>query len=1233
MKKTSMLKPVCLMIAIALTSQSFTSWAQTSSNVPTTENLISSEELSLAQKDGLNLAEQIDEIESGSLKNKPLKDFDLFKLADQSITVFNKSGENKTYQLNDYTVNLPQVVYTDLKIYFDETKKTLVFEALVGTNKNGENGTVVARQVIPNMDIAGLVRDEEIITLIDKSGKIHAIDFGYVVDQLFKSPIPVFQNLWEPLTNQNLNTQKIKLQYLTLGTRPFTDQEIKETSILPLDPQGKPRIKAGDLSVEIIDEKTQTRELVGVFSRSVMHEQMATGAQQLQLMSLLLNPDNEKIQLAMGIINDIEKNENIAKNQDLNPESMPLVIKKVFQQLKTTQIESLKNVTQIHNQKKMRTTGDLSLPSWRRDFETISQNLKNQNPDIDETLMAKNWPQGVKPLDNSPLLQEKNQPSRITKMLSGLQEQKNLNRLSALFSGASITYLGLPYAIDHYATLEQIKTLSWIYTHFYPAILKDSLYRTPLLLSTVSLIAIWPITVAISSIAGKAFQTMSDRLQNSKSVFAQRIRDIAKTWGPLNNWQRITTYGLRMYAWLMYPYWRVVSTMLRQKTFFTALENGVNPFTLVKKNSDLGKRFQIDQDTRIGLNSVFANQKTIEDKTYLNSALISAQAEERKKLENMSWALATLIVSEKNGYDPATFALIAGRKIAIDQQQIQNILSDPQIKAQWEITADQLLNQYLKLSESNEMIRKLSDAELLTRMHQTAQEISDKIQKQPDIIRKMQSLRLKFKTKARAFNQAALKIGLEEHQVLKSTFVNEDIAKQVKQEFTIDHLMVVLIVGFYGDRADFSNPQQLAADPNGVLWTSQAHWNDIFLNTFAHFFVSGSNMVLVLQKMKAQMAQSYRPIEDYLYVSRERTEPFFTGTKNWLKEVSNPMNADLGSVMLKRFSKKFKTFTAGLTMSLGIRTALQTSTLGFAKAFSIASHAYVFNFFAAYWYYGYIWEPIQVGNMLESKRIEKQNETLKQARFDLSQGNFQKGASELLKLYFDNNPEDLKNLELQMLQLINESDFKKAVLQKKSLRLDSIEQENYYFGLLTQLAIAQKNNNADKIELAKNSLIKLLAQDQMLNSNQLAELSSEGLLMFSVAHPPVYTSAHKTISWLTTWIGAVGSTILAIPLSVVLTTDSLMSDPVFIGKWMTASLTLYGVSYMVLSKKMILKYIDFYKTKVAPTGFGQIVSQLKNVVSANMSDYKNRSYQTAKTNLQSRQDLRAPILSCEGLFR
>ncbi|MFN3696322.1 MAG: hypothetical protein ACK4VO_02680 [Pseudobdellovibrio sp.] len=1228
---------ICFILIFGMISQSFASWPQNKSNPTDSAISINPQDLAEAQLDATQLANAITEIENGSLKNRSIQEFDQFRLANQSIIIFDKNGSSTTYQLNDFNVRIPQVIFTDLKIHFDETKNELIFEALVGANKNGENGTVVARQIIPNMKIAALVRDPEIISFIDDTGRLHAIDFGYLTEQVFKSPIPVFQNLWMPTKTDNHTISRFKLKYLTLGTKPYSEQEINESSILPLDPKGRPLIKAGDLAIEGINTDTNERQLVGIFSRSVMHEQMAIGSQQLQLMSMLLNPDNEKIQSALDIIQKIEQNEKIANEQDLDLKKMPLVIKKVFQQLRTSQLQSLDNANQNNLKNQKRVTGQLDLKNWHRDYQTIYNNMIQQQPDIDESLIEKNWPQGVKPLQGPVLLNDNKKQSRISKTLIDLQTKKNLNRLSGLFAGLGLSYLVLPYAIDHSTTVEQIKTISWIYENFYPAILKDSMYRTPLLLSTVSLIAIWPVSVALSAVAGKAFNTLSDRLQNSQSEMARKVRDIAKKWGPLNDWQRITTYGLRLYAWLMYPYWRVIASMLRQKTFFTALENGINPFTLIKKKSELGQKFNLERDVRIGLNNIFAKQADLDQKTNLNVALISAKTAERKKIENMAWALATIIVSEKNGFDPATLALLAEEKIQINQKQINQILSDPKIKKQWELTADRILSQSIQFIESGDLTKTISDSELLSKMYENAQQIADEIKKQPELIQKLNSLRYAFKNKARRFNQAALKIGVEEHAILKSVIASEDVAKQVKQEFTIDHLMVVLIVGFYGERTDLSNPSQLAADPKGFLWTSQAHWNDIFLNTFAHFFVSGSNMVLVLQKMKSHTAQSYRPIEDFLYVSRDRAEPFFTGTKNWIKEVANPIKADLGSIMIKRFNKKFQTFTAGLTMSLGVRTMLQASTLGFGTALSMATNAYIFMFFAAYWSYGFIWEPIQVGNMLESERIRQQNEVLKQARIDISQGDFQKGAHEILNLYFENNPEDLRLLELQIAQHINEHEFKNFLSQKNSLRINHTEQENHYFGLLSQMALALKENDLAKIQMTRNLLIQLIQKDQKLDQQKLQELSAQGLLMFSVAHPPVYTSANAMISWLTTWIGAVGSTILAIPLSVILTTQSLMSDPIFIGKWIAASIALYGVSYLALSKKMNLKYIDFYKTKVASTKVGQLINQLSSEAISKYEQSKNQKYQKENARLidekiYNSQSTQKIIMRCEKLF-
>jgi|GEM_PF-6215459 len=1132
----------------------------------------------------------ISEIENNLLLNKPNYHFDLFHLANQRIEIYNGQNTALIYNLNEYQIELPTLAYTQSKIYYNKETSELIIEATRGANNEGGSGTLVARHIITNLKLKTWTHDAELVILFDQEGRLSAIDKNYLVDQAFKAPIPLFQNLWKHTLTESANFSEaaFKVSFLTRGTNPDILNNRTTDSVIPLDHKQKPYLNAGDIYIEStnLDSKKTT---VGIFSRDVIYEKIIQDYKILTYMAALANPQPETIEHIEGILKEIE-NKSTQLKAAVYKEQMNPLFKQVLSQFRKEQIDTLLNRTKSVSEAQSRVFDPLTdTADWSKDFKDLVARAQQTQTDpaaIKSTIDTESdWFQYLEKAkeNNKSPLSEKAE-TRLHKFTRTIKKGLNLKTLGVFFSVTSVTYLSLPFLHDAAIMQEQIKALSWFYEMAYPDILKDATYRVPLLLSTVSLMALWPEAVALSALAGKAFKKMATKLTaTDQSKWAKTVRDLARQWGDLNNWQRITSLGMRIYAYLIYPYWRVlVDLVLRQKTFFTALENGLNPFEKIIKNSALGEKFGLTKDQRIGLNSILTSNQKIEQRSHQNLQLQSALKDQKNQSEKIAWTLATAIAAEKYQIDPATLMLLAEEK-EITMESLDDIFNSKVKKEKWKLLANEI---NIVLSEMSSNLNSNLDLDLkdlsaneMQKLYSKISSVSDKIMKLNSVQLKLRSLNYQFKNSAKKFVKAALMIGKNDFKFLKSVYTNEFVSKQVQQEFTVDHAMVVGIVAFYGDRANLTKPEQLAADASGFLWTSKAHWYDVFLNTFAHFFMSGASMALVFQKPKTQLSRNYEPKEHYIYSAVDREQGLRSATYHWIKDVANPLKADLGGIMIKRFFKRFTTFTAGLTMSVGLRTALYSAQLGTTKALLLAKGAWLFNFFAAQWFYGWIWDPVQRGNQLESERFSENQEKLKAAQYKLNRGDPTEALAEIMALYIKENPQDLLTIQKQVLAASPEL---KSIINLTSVHKVSV-QESVYFGLLLNLSYALAEQNSEKILDAKNKLINYSSQGVFTDSEDLKKLSAQNLLKFSISNPPVYTTPNRVLSWITTSIGAVGSTILAIPLSVTLTNHQLMGDHLYLLKWVGISLSAYAISYILLSKNMAEKYVDLYKNKLKPT--------------------------------------------------
>lgn len=1117
----------------------------------------------------------ISQIENNSLINVPNQKFDLFHLANQRIEIYNGHVEPTVYNLNEYQIELPTLAYTQVKVFYSKDTGELIIEATRGANNEGKNGTLVARHIISNLKLKTWATDQELVVLFDQEGKLSVVDKNYIVEQAFKSPIPVFQNLWKMQASEAHSDLKFEASFLTRGTNPEILNNTNAASVIPLDHQQKPYLNAGDIYIsatDAVDKKTT----IGVFSREVVYEKIIQDYKILSYMAALTNSQTETLSQVENILKEIENKSAQLQIAEYKEQTNPL-FKQVLSQFRQEQLNVLLKRSQNIADVKSRVFDPLTdTADWSKDFQEIVEKVKKQQTESEASLPAseveKNWFQYLEKQKGNELIAKKNE-TRLQKFTTTLKKGLSLKNLGVFFSVTTVAYLSLPFIHDAAVIQEQVKAISWFYENAYPDILKDATYRVPLLLSTVSLMALWPEAVALSALAGKSFKKMAAKISDSdQSKWAKTVRDLARQWGDLNNWQRINSLGMRIYAYLIYPYWRVVvDLVLRQKTFFTALENGLNPFEKILKDSPLGKKLGLIKNERIGLNSITANAQKIEQKSHQNLKLQSALKEQKNQTEKMAWTLATAVAAEKYQIDPATLMLLAEEK-DISIESIESIFKSEDKKAKWKLLASEI-NSTLAEMNSKQDLSELSP-ENMQELYSKISAVSNKIMKLGAARQKIYTLNNQFKNGAKKFVKSALMIGKNDFKFLKSVYTNEFVSKQVQQEFTVDHAMVVGIVAFYGERANMDKPDQLAADANGFLWTSKAHWYDIFLNTFAHFFISGSSMALVFQKPKALQAENYRPKEHYIYSAADREQGLASATYRWIKDVANPLKADLGGIMIKRFFKRFTTFTAGLTMSVGLRTVLYSSQLGVTKAFLLAKSAWLFNFFAAQWFYGWIWDPVQRGNQLESERFSENAEKLKAAQFKLNRGNIAEGLSDMMALYIQENSRDLLTVQKQVLAASPE-------LKLKSVTKIT-HQESIYFGLIINLANALSEKDLTKIGEAKSTLVSYLGKENSENIDELRKLSAQNLLKFSITNPPVYTTPNKVLSWITTTIGAVGSTVLAIPLSVVLTNHQLMGDHMYILKWVGISLSAYAISYILLSKNSAQKYVSFYQTKIKP---------------------------------------------------
>lgn len=1168
----------------------------------------------------LNILSFSNELESGELFNKDPKAFDVFKLADQRVEIYQKGKVAAEFSLNDHRIDKPTLSYTKLTPRYNPETKELIFEASRGQNNQGEGGVLVARHIIPNVDMVAMNHDKEILSFVDSEGKLHAIDMGYVISQVFNNPIPTFRNLWAAQNNIRLSRGNVELSYITRGVRPVSD-ELSAEAVVPRNKNGEVEFTAGDLLVRYTDGSGE--KLLGVFSRQVTYKKIQEGSSLLSIFGALLSPTQETTKFFaqnQALLESIVQTNSESVMKALNASS-PLQNIEVGQ-LKTllSRVQSIEffsenrfdKFTQAEWNADYKRYKEISTDTAKLEFLAKHAHLLQEKAVGDEYKkiyadaitdflgdlesqkriaqpdgLAKSWQVLTEPASDNDLFAKKDRANKAKQTESGRKAEW---KFIGVVAAGLATYLGGAMVIPNVEAFQQISAISWIYEHIYTDVMKDASYKYPLSYSILSLVGIWPAALALSLAFEKTLKAVNHTFKNSNSALALFVRDFQRTWGELSDWQRIISLGMRAYSFVVFPYVRVaVESLMQQKAFFSAYENGINPLKRIPKDSELARKVGLEKGGFVGLNNPLARGEKKIAEVEKKKAVQSELAMQKQRLESLSWMLATMAVAEKSGIDPASLLQVSENKAT--PEQIKEIFSNPEKQRKAELINQAVLDQ-LKESKS---LAELSDIkqlspEKIAEYYLAAKEAAEKINAQSAIAQKAKLRWKKIKAApVNALNFLFLENGKADAKFLRSIITNNFVSNQVKQEFRNDHLMVVLLTAFVGDRADLSNPKSLTADRNGFLFTSHEHNYDMAINTFAHFFVSGASLALVFQKLRALQETNYLPKEDFEFMSRQREEGFLRGLKSWFTvdyanredKPKNPLKrgvhfmyhvgteADFGGIMVKRVSKRLSTIQAGVTMAVVLRTMVGGQDLGTAMS------AWALMFIAGHWFYGWVWDPVQRGNQMTEERIEKLDRELKEHRFELSRAlkesdweRADRAYQKIVRLYEKFNAKDVGRLKALL-----QTELGKITPTKPNTLAPS---EMQYLGLIARLAKANHDKNQPEFDRTIELLRKVIVEKQGYDKAEVAKLNAQSILEFTRTNPPIYTHPNKFLSEFFTWNGAVWSTYLYIPLSIMLFSAEDLSVQSLV-KWLFISTGLYASAWALLGRTPWLAYEKAYK--------------------------------------------------------
>ena len=880
---------------------------------------------------------------------------DSFYLINQDLAY--KDISVPLYSLSDSPLNL---TYDHLD-YIIEGNDFIV----IGTFRGKE----IARHIFRGIGIHSFIIDNEILFAVTREGQLHAIDTVFLKRNVFKGPIPVFQNL---LTNTNFKTP-LFMNFWTRGLPPSIVSNINEdsSSIFPHDRNGKIFFSGGDLVLHRGPKGNS--KAFAILSRQVLAQKIEEKLEELVIRSSITSTEVFE-NLDPKLLAKFESQINMQVSaDDLSQLAIRSVPSESIKRL-IAQADRLTSENRLYDK--------ASLNEWIGSYQILrKQALKNSKKISENVNLSENWQALLSSAmnDGKPLMQK-----------PGFFKKYGLT-MAALTGVASS--IGFVYLTDAQSVMV---ALDYLYAHAVPPILKISEWRFPLLASVTSLISIIPLVQAVAWLSPYTMMTVSKGLKKVSKTLSNAIWNVATTWKSLDIWQRIVTMGARVYSIISVAMWNHLGTILNQPQLFRTLKLGLNPFEQIKKNSALGKKINLSEDMALGVNNPFLNKADLEKISIKQQQSSQYITQENLKTRHKAFQLIALTLYQNEEIDPASLAMILSNNSQtdfLDAKQFKDLTNEKQ--KEWLALTEIIVKDWIEIASNNDQLFDNISAEDFLLMYQKAKEKINKYKNLSGFKKRLVIFKDQTNRLLRKFKQDTLLLGVSDARLLKTVYADSFVSDQVKKTFVSDHILVAALPAFWGDRADPTNAMIPGGNADGSdrnlltfrpsdgslanFWTNPEHMMDIWLNVTAHFFGGAAKQILLYQGEPIVEETNYLPAETFLINQKPATEGLLIGSAKWIANTIDTRKSALGNFYLKTFSRQLRTVQAGLILSLTFRFIATNPTL------ENALMGWYFFFIAGTWGYAWPWTIIGQGNNLEDKRIKMNSIKLLELQTKLSQ--------------------------------------------------------------------------------------------------------------------------------------------------------------------------------------------------------------------------------------------------------
>lgn len=1024
---------------------------------------------------------------------------DPFHLVDQELTI--QGQKIPLYTLGESPL-LPR---------FDQMEYLIEKEgfSVIGKFKGKE----VIRHTFKGLGIHSYQADAEILFAATREGQLHAIDMVYMQKNIFRGPIPVYKNL---ISSEDFR-QPMRLNFWTRGLPPRLFENIEDSaqSLFPHNRDGKLTFQAGDLVLHRGPENQS--KAFAVLSREVLTRHVREKAEELTLRASLTSSDvfasmDPSALTAIEARIDME-----ITADDLSQMALRSIPSQSVNKL-LAQAQRLTDTTQLYDR--------ATLSDWKTSYELMRTQAEKNKKNLDGgDDLSGGWQELLAAaMKNNQNFTKK--PGFFKKYAFSL----------ALLTGA-VTAGGFSHV---YEAQPVMLALDYLYANAVPPILKVAEYRYPLLSSVVSLMSIIPLVQTVAWMAPSSMKTIALGLQGVSAKLSTKMYALAAQWQSLDLWQRIVTSGARVYSLISVAAWNHLGSILRQPQLFRTLKMGLNPFMNIPKTSELGESINLEKDLSLGVNNPFLKKEKLNQINIKQQQAMQYLTQENLRARHLAFQLVALTLYQNQDVDPATLAMFLQESKTsenIDASMLKDL--NPEKQKEWLALTEVIANDWIQTVQSEGRLFANLPADEFLAMYRTAKEKVDRYKNSSILKKRLTVFKDRTNRLLKKMKQDALLLGVSDGQLLRTVYANKFVADQVKKTFVSDHILVVGLPAFWGDRAnpdkatipagnaDGTDRNLLTFKPEGGsiadFWTNPEHMMDVWLNVSAHFFGGGARTILLYQGEPPVQETNYKPAEHFLLQQNHEQESALKGSTEWVKNTLDTRKSALGDYYMKSLVRQIRTVQAGLLLSLTFRFIATDPTLDHALM------GWYLFFVAGTWSYAWPWTIIGQGNNLEEQRLSEKADRLLELQTKLSQS----------------------------LRLADESAISESAEQLRALYESSPKREQ-----LLLKAIGETPQSSDSVGYQK---------------------WSARLLEYSQQTPPYATRPNPLPSWISTWAGALSTTFLAIPLGILSLDPHYMTVPNLAIETAKAG-GLYAGAYLLIGKEGLwsqaLNKMDWLKATI-----------------------------------------------------